>query len=190
MAKKKIDKANGEKSQRQLAKETLVETLRHQEVFEIYYAMGDARSLRNLSDIVGTAYKTLETWSSVFKWQDRVAQRDTELIKRIQEDFKDEVLKYRCFYIEVVKEMISDCFEVDEKTKKRKINIKATSVADIERLVKLHMSLMGDTGSPLGGDGSGGGGGGGGTNVTIVMPQQLEENEWEKMAQSRVLRIS
>ena len=95
------------------------ETLKHLEVFEIYYAMGDARSLKTLSEIVGMTHNIMEQWSAHFKWQDRIKERDQELIKRIQTDFQDEILRYRSFYIDLVKDMIADTISLDPKTGKR-----------------------------------------------------------------------
>lgn len=173
-----------EKSKRQ-EKAPKEETLRHKEVFEIYYAMGDARSLRNLGELVGVSLNTIELWSTTFEWQDRIAQRDKQLIRRIQDDFYEESLRFRCYYIDLVKEMIASCLEVDPKTGKRAITIKPSSVSDLEKLIKLHMTLMGE---PTGETPQGGSGGGVG-NVTIVMPQQLDQNDWTKMVKGDPLTI-
>lgn len=177
---KKIDKANeDEKSlrQRRAPKE---ETLRHREIFEIYYAMGDARSLRDLAKIVDVTINTIEIWSSTFGWVDRVQLRDQELIRRIQDDFKDEILRYRSYYIDIVKGMIHGCLEFD-KDGKPSMSIKPTTVSDLEKLIKLHMALMGDDGKPAGGS-DGGQSPGGNQIVQIVMPQQIEMGEWSKQA--------
>lgn len=154
------------------------ETLRHLEIFEIYYAMGDARSLKVLEDICGVNHRTLTMWSGHFKWQDRITDRDQQLIKRIQNDFRDEILRYRCFYIDLVKGMIKQTIAIDEKTGVPTCAIKPSSVNDLEKLVKLHLSLMGDNGAPPSG---GGNGGGGNMTVQIVMPQQLEMGKWSDM---------
>ena len=166
-----------EKSRRQ-EKAPKEETLRHKEVFEIYYAMGDARSLRNLGELVGVSLNTIELWSTTFEWQDRITMRDQQLIRRIQDDFYEESLRFRCYYIDLVKEMISSCLEVDPKTGKRAITIKPTNVSDLEKLIKLHMALMGE---PTGETPTPGGNGGNLGNVTIVMPQQLDQDGWSKM---------
>lgn len=181
---KKIDKANDDIAplslrQRKAPKE---ETLRHREVFEIYYAMGDARSLKMLSDIVGVTNNNIELWSSTFGWVDRVQARDQELIRRIQDDYKDEILRYRCWYIDIVKSMIQGCLTFD-KDGKPSMSIKPTTVSDLEKLIKLHMALMGDDGKQSEGSGNQPPGSGGGTmNVQIVMPQQLEQGQWAAMA--------
>ena len=156
------------------------ETLKHLEVFEIYYAMGDARKIKDLADIVGIQYRTIELWSAHFKWQDRIKERDQELIKRIQTDFQDEILRYRAFYIDLVKGMIADTISIDTKTGKTSCSVKPEKVSDIEKLVKLHLSLMGDNGAPPTG---GGQGGGGNMTVQIVVPQQLEMGKWSDMVQ-------
>lgn len=151
------------------------ETLRHKEVFEIYYAMGDARSLRSLSDIVQSHNDTLEKWSSQFKWQERVKERDAELMRHIQNDFKDEVVRYRALYIQMVKGFIEDCFEIGEDGK-RTNGIKPKSIKDFETLVNLHMKLMGDKGEPLGGDELGKHVG----HSTVVIPATVSQNDWMK----------
>lgn len=153
------------------------ETLKHLEVFEIYYAMGDSRTLKTLSDIVGIRHATMEQWSGHFKWQERVKERDQELIKRIQTDFQDEILRYRSFYIDLVKGMIADTITVDPKTGKPTCSVKPNNVSDLEKLVKMHLSLMGDNGAPP----AQGQGGGGNMTVQIVVPQQLEMGKWSDM---------
>lgn len=186
---KKTDKANEDsKSARQL-RAPKEETLRHQEIFEIYYAMGDARSLRMLSEIVNVGVNTIELWSSTFGWADRVQVRDQELIRRIQDDFKDEILRYRCYYIDIVKSMIQSCLEFDEAGKPT-MSIKPTTVSDLEKLIKLHMQLMGDDGKPAGGGDGGSGGGGGTMNVQIVVPQQVEMGQWANMAKGENARLT
>ena len=44
--------------------------------FETYFKAGDIRSLSRLSKEVGKAKSTLELWSSKFRWQSRVAERE------------------------------------------------------------------------------------------------------------------
>jgi hypothetical protein len=155
------------------------ETLRHLEVFEIYYAMGDARSIKVLADVVGIGYRTLEMWSAHFKWQDRIGERDKELITRIKHDFQDEILRYRSFYIDLVKGMIKQCIIVNNETGETTCSIKPNNVNDLEKLIKLHMSLMGDNGAPP--PSGGGSGGNGNMTVQIVVPQQLEMGKWSDM---------
>jgi hypothetical protein len=52
---------------------------RHRKAFEIYYSMGDARSLALLATKLGLALNTVKNWSAQFHWQDRLEEREREV---------------------------------------------------------------------------------------------------------------
>jgi hypothetical protein len=56
------------------------ETPKKLEAFEQYYALGDSRSLPQLSATTGIALRTLERWSKELSWQQRLLARKNEEI--------------------------------------------------------------------------------------------------------------
>jgi hypothetical protein len=76
------------------------ETPEHIEIFELYYAMGNSRSLEKLlkklhQDGTKTApsMRTLKRWSNEFNWQQRVEQRDIENSKALEDKLKPQTNK-------------------------------------------------------------------------------------------------
>lgn len=54
-------------------------------VFEQYFAMGDQRSFSKLSADTGVKLHTLRLWSSSFGWSQRIAERDSEVVRQASE---------------------------------------------------------------------------------------------------------
>jgi len=76
------------------------ETPEHIQIFELYYAMGNSRSLEKLlnrlhQDGTKTApsMRTLKRWSNEFNWQQRVEQRDIENSKALEDKLKPQTNK-------------------------------------------------------------------------------------------------
>ena len=78
------------------------ETTETRRLFEVYYKMGAGRSLSKLSELSGTNKRTLEYYSSWFKWQDKIKIRDAEdnqaleaIIDRNNVALKDEIADWQ-----------------------------------------------------------------------------------------------
>ena len=112
------------------------------EAFEIYYQLGDKRSLRAVAEHVGRTERTVAGWSRAFSWVDRVSQREIEDAKNNATDkatldskTTDIKTRYRI--------MINNLMAMAS----RKIasgELKIRNVQDFERVVKLDMLLMGE----------------------------------------------
>lgn len=112
------------------------------EAFEIYYQLGDKRSLRAVAEQVGRTERTVAGWSRAFSWVDRVSQREIEDAKNNATDkatldskTTDIKTRYRI--------MINNLMAMAS----RKIasgELKIRNVQDFERVVKLDMLLMGE----------------------------------------------
>lgn len=61
----------------------MIETLRHQEAFEYYYSLGEARTLPQVSQKSKAALVTVKRWSKAFNWQERVQERDNKNAKAL-----------------------------------------------------------------------------------------------------------
>ena len=112
------------------------------EAFEIYYQLGDKRSLRAVADQVGRTERTVAGWSRAYSWVDRVSQREIEDAKNNATDkatldskTTDVKTRYRI--------MINNLMAMAS----RKIasgELKIRNIQDFERVVKLDMLLMGE----------------------------------------------
>ena len=122
----------------QLSKENPLQ----REAFEIYYQLGDKRSLAKVAEQVGRTERTVAGWSRSYSWVDRVSQREIEDAKNNATDkatldskTTDVKTRYRI--------MINNLMAMAS----RKIasgELKIRNVQDFERVVKLDMLLMGE----------------------------------------------
>lgn len=117
----------------------MIETLKHQEAFNYYYAMKD-RNLKAVAKHFGYGVRTVEKWSSEFNWQNRIHQRDNEnaekLENRTNETIVESLVEAKAKYLEIVK----DSLEIYIQNLKQGM-VKINSVQDLERLAKLEMIL-------------------------------------------------
>ena len=62
-----------------------VESPRHTEAFERYYATGRDRSYARLSAALSVAEDTVGLWARSFRWRERVDARDQEVTREVRE---------------------------------------------------------------------------------------------------------
>lgn len=113
------------------------------EAFEIYYQLGDKRSLKSVAEKVGRTERTVAGWSRAFSWVDRVSQREIEDAKNsadnksaLSSQTTDVKTRYRI--------MLNNLMAMAS----RKIasgELKIRNVQDLERVVKLDLLLMGES---------------------------------------------
>jgi hypothetical protein len=112
------------------------------EAFEIYYQLGEKRSLRAVSVKVDRTERTVAGWSRAFNWVDRVKQREIEDAKNNTENkallnsqTTDVKTRYRI--------MLNNLMAIaSRKIASGELAIK--NVQDFERVVKLDLLLMGE----------------------------------------------
>lgn len=117
----------------------MTETLRHKEAFELYYGQGQQRSLASVAVPCGVSEKSVATWSKAFDWQARVEQRDIENAKRLQKATDETVVAVKAKYRKVIGAVIG---EFVGRLKAGAIVV--DSVADLEKLIKLDLLLIGE----------------------------------------------
>lgn len=112
------------------------------EAFEIYYNLGDKRSLKAVAEKVGRTERTVAGWSRAFSWVDRVKQREIEDAKNnalsnnaLNSQTTDVKTRYRI--------MINNLMAQASK-KIATGELKIRNVQDLERAVKLDLLLMGE----------------------------------------------
>ena len=117
----------------------MVETLRHKEAFEYYYALGEKRSFRLVQGEYKVSNKTIASWGKAFNWQERIQQRDIEVSKGLEKKTNKEIINDKANYVRIIKEAMR---QFEENLNKKKVPLESTQ--DIERLAKLHLLLTGE----------------------------------------------
>ena len=112
------------------------------EAFEIYYQMGDKRSLRAVAEKVGRTERTVAGWSRAYSWVDRVGQREIEERKTTANN--DNILAQTVDAKTRYRIMMNNLLAMAS----RKIasgELRIRNVQDLERVVKLDLLLMGES---------------------------------------------
>lgn len=105
--------------------------------FEIYYELGDKRSLKTVAETIGRTERTVAGWSRSYNWVSRVTQRNIEEAQNkhgdaVNTQLTDVRTKYRILINNLMANFSKDVTE-------GKVKIK--NVNDYEKLVKLDMLL-------------------------------------------------
>ena len=136
------------------------ETLKHQEVFNLYYGMGKDRSLAKLREKMSSEspykafnLKTLQRWSKEFNWQERIIQRDIQVAKGLEKQMLASIVSTKAKYRKEIADSLSviraALLMVAKKLKERVIE--PEEIGDLQwlttaqdRLVKLDLLLLGE----------------------------------------------
>lgn len=112
------------------------------EAFELYYSMGDRRSLKAVSEKVGRTERTIAGWSRSYNWVDRVKQREIEDAKNnalSASALNSQTTEIKTRYRILLNNLIS---LASKKVASGELNIK--NIQDLERVIKLDLLLMGE----------------------------------------------
>lgn len=110
------------------------------EAFEIYYHLGDKRSLKSVAKEVDRTERTVAGWSRAYSWVDRVKQREIEDARNVGGNalnIKTTDIKTR--YRVLMNNMIA---KASVAMAEGKLAIK--NVNDLEKVIKLDLLLMGE----------------------------------------------
>lgn len=120
----------------QLSKENSLQ----KEAFELYYHMGDKRSLRAVAEKIERTERTVADWSRAFSWVDRVKQREIEDAKNMGGNaLNSQTTDVKTRYRILMNNLIA---KASQKIAKGELGIR--NVQDLERVVKLDLLLMGE----------------------------------------------
>lgn len=111
----------------------------HRKAFEVYYALGEERSVRSVAKKMNKSATTIQNWSKSFNWKERVEIRDVTVTEAFEKKVVDTIVSLKADYHKIVKALIVSSIE-DIKLGKLKIN----SVTDLEKMVTLSLTLMGE----------------------------------------------
>lgn len=112
------------------------------EAFEIYYQLGDKRSLRAVAEKVDRTERTIAGWSRAYNWVDRVKQREIEDARNsalstnaLNSQTTDIKTRYRIMLNNLMA-------KASRKIASGELAIR--NIQDFERVVKLDLLLMGE----------------------------------------------
>ena len=110
------------------------------EAFEIYYHLGDRRSLKQVAEEIERTERTVAGWSRSFNWVDRVKQREIEDAKNMGGNaLNAQTTDIKTRYRILMNNLIS---KASQKIAKGELSIR--NIQDLERVVKLDLLLMGE----------------------------------------------
>lgn len=102
--------------------------------FELYYELGNDRSLKAVAKHFGKNERTVANWSRDFKWVERCAKRTAEEAEILKEDAQADVKgKYKRLFNNLVTQAIKD-FNSGK--------LKIRNILDLERVARLHLALL------------------------------------------------
>ena len=111
------------------------------EAFELYYAMGEVRSLKKVAERVDRTERTVAGWSREIDWVDRVKQREIEDAKNNDKNaLNSQTTDVKTRYRILINNLMANA--------SRKIadgTLSIRNVQDLERVVKLDLLLMGES---------------------------------------------
>lgn len=108
--------------------------------FEMYYGLGDRRSLKAVAETIGRTERTVAGWSRSFNWVARVTQRNIEN----SQNKREEALNTQLTDVRAKYRVIINNFMAELSRRVIKGEIKVRNIQDFERLVKLDLLLMGE----------------------------------------------
>ena len=138
-----------------------VETKRHIEAFDEYYAMGKDRNLVAVARQCSAGERTVARWSKDFNWQGRVAQRDLENGKKIMAktdrvvvDTKAEYRKDIKLILQRLKGAVNKVVAENPETHELEVKLNmsdgkqlAAVVGAIDKMIKTDLLLIGEADS-------------------------------------------
>jgi len=159
------------------------EEAKHLQAFELYYSLGNKRTLKKVSDKINVSVPTLSRWAREFNWKARVEQKDRLFLQELQKRNAMEFEKAVIYYQKAIRGVLKrDILEPLEKGEKLPFQIK--SVKDVEILMKLDVLLGGGVTSRT-------------ENVTkenkkeseqrVIEMVQKDPETWEKLNQNYIM---
>jgi hypothetical protein len=106
--------------------------------FEYYWGLGEGRSYQDVALEFGCSKSTVNNWSRADGWKDRLVEREKQIAAKVAQGQVDSVAAAKIKYQGIVRGAVNDFVE---RFKKKEIEVK--SVADLERLIKMDLLLMG-----------------------------------------------
>ena len=114
----------------------MAETLRQAKAFDLYYSMGNDRSYEAVSQQIGVSKNSIYNWAKMFKWQDRVKERDNTNAKKMYEQTDSNIVGTMVSYRKVISASVADYIKNLKEGK-----VKISTPSDFIKLVELDIKL-------------------------------------------------
>lgn len=136
----------------------MVETARHAEAFEYYYNGGNRRPDHEIAQKFTVSRQSIVKWKREFNWKERARQRDIEVARKFEKEVVKEIVNEKADWLRDIriaagypKKMLSN---TKEELESGNLKIKSAleldkAVAAMERLFKMHMALIGESGESI-----------------------------------------
>lgn len=111
----------------------------HRKAFEIYYQLGEERSIRKVAKKLDKSPATIQNWSHSFNWRERVEIRDTTVAETLEKKVIDTVVTLKADYHKILKATILTAVQ-DIKDGKLKIE----TIQDLRTVMEMDLKLMGE----------------------------------------------
>lgn len=111
----------------------------HRKGFEVYYSLGEERSIRKVAAKLKKSPATIQNWSNSFNWKERVEIRDTTVAETLEKKVIDTVVSLKADYHKILKATIFGAVE-DIKSGKLKIE----TISDLRTVMEMDLKLMGE----------------------------------------------
>ena len=131
--------AEGKKEKKDARIKLVKENEKQKAAFDLYYNMGDKRTIEAVANHIGMTSRTVGEWSRRFNWRDRVNQREIE-DATAQGSTANSVIDAKAEYRQIIRALVA-AFVKDYKDGK----IRIKNIQDFERIVKLDLMLLGDS---------------------------------------------
>jgi len=122
------------------------------EAYDYYFSLGPGRTYQQVADKYKVHHQTVYVWKNRFKWDERIAERDQLIAKRLQRQTNNSIVKARSQYREDIASHLSIINEailtaIDKTTKEVILKIKTPNDLNLltlayERLIKLDLDLV------------------------------------------------
>lgn len=129
------------------------EKLKHMEVFEYYYNLGEKRNFSKISRQFVVSVQSVKLWSGNFNWQERIHLRDIEVAKQLRKKTIYDTVKIKAARLKEIsnlQKILTRAIKTAVKSL-RDNKLKVKSPADLnfitlskERITKLEQLLLGE----------------------------------------------
>jgi hypothetical protein len=122
----------------------MTEREHHKKAFEFYYALGEARSYRQVAEESGVSLGTVKLWGRSFDWNGRIQERDAEVARAMADRSMKKGIE-RGFRNSRIIEL--GLVQVAKAIAEGKVKM---TVSDLDRLIRLEEYLTEGPGGPGG----------------------------------------
>ena len=116
------------------------ETPLMQKAFEYYYQLGESRTYEQVAEKFNKSPTTIYNWAKSFNWEERIKILDAKAKAESEKKLIDEITSIKADLLKVAKATLA---KYVESLKKGEVNPK--SAADMERIIKSILLLLGQS---------------------------------------------